>query len=104
MSMNSLSFFGCPTKIYMGVGAVETLSRGLLQALPPATPAAVVRHATLPRERVLSCTLGALAASIREGGPGSPAVIIVGDVLRGLERLGSHSLEADGVAGTARRS
>jgi len=76
---------GLTLVIYMGVSAIESLSAGLLRALPSSTPAAVVQHASLPRQRVLNCELGALAGAVREQGFGSPAIVLIGDVLRGLQ-------------------
>ena len=76
---------GLTLVIYMGVSAIDVLSRGLLQTLPGATPAAVVQHASLPQQRLLSCTLATLASSVQSGRIGSPAIVIVGDVLQGLQ-------------------
>jgi uroporphyrin-III C-methyltransferase len=76
---------GLTLVIYMGVSAIDLLSQGLLQTLPGATPAAVVQHASLPQQRVLSCTLATLASSVQSGCIGSPAIVIVGDVLQGLQ-------------------
>jgi uroporphyrin-III C-methyltransferase len=78
---------GLTLVIYMGVSAIDVLSHGLLQTLPGATPAAVVQHASLPQQRVLSCTLATLASSVQSGRIGSPAIVIVGNVLYGLQGL-----------------
>ena len=82
---------GLTLVIYMGVTAIDLLSHGLLQTLPGATPAAVVQHASLPQQRVLSCTLATLASSVLDGRTsgriGSPAIVIVGNVLQGLQGL-----------------
>ncbi len=75
---------GLTLVIYMGVATVEEVQRGLLAALDAGTPVAVVQHASLPAQRHAVGTLAGLAALVREGGLGSPAVIVVGDVLRGL--------------------
>ena len=66
-----------------------TLARlpGLLDALPPRTPAAVVQHAGTPQERQCVTTLGHLAADARSEGLGSPAIVLVGDVLRARAAL-----------------
>ena len=78
---------GLTLVIYMGVTSIEALQSGLLQGMPSATPTAVVQHASLPQQRKLLCTLGSLAASVRAEGIGSPAIVIVGDVLRGVRNL-----------------
>ncbi len=80
---------GLTLVVYMGVATLPELQRGLLAALPAATPAAVVQHASLPQQRQLVTTLGSLAADVAAAGLGSPAVVIVGDVLRGLVHAGA---------------
>ncbi len=78
---------GITLVIYMGVAKAGELQAGLLQALPAATPVAVVQHASLPQQRHAVGRLGGLAELIEIEGLGSPAVIIVGDVLRALVSL-----------------
>lgn len=75
---------GLTLVIYMGVSTVRSLQAGLLEALPGGTPVAVVQHASLPQQRHAVGTLGGLAGLIEQHGLGSPAVIVVGDVLRGM--------------------
>jgi uroporphyrin-III C-methyltransferase len=82
---------GITLVIYMGVTTLPHLQAGLLQALPAHTPAAVVQHASLPTQRQLRCTLGDLVAHMQAQTLGSPAIIIVGDVLRGVSSLNSVS-------------
>ncbi|MBU6438207.1 MAG: uroporphyrinogen-III C-methyltransferase, partial [Betaproteobacteria bacterium] len=73
--------------IYMGMGELAALQAALRAALPGDTPAAVVQHATLPGQRVVQCTLDSLAATVARDGLGSPAVLIVGQVLEGTAAL-----------------
>lgn len=70
--------------IYMGVTSIHRIEQDLLKGLPADTPVAVVQHATLPHQRQVVCTLGQLADTLRTHDLGSPAIIVVGDVLRGL--------------------
>ncbi|CAN7376535.1 uroporphyrinogen-III C-methyltransferase [Variovorax paradoxus] len=70
--------------IYMGVAGAGHIERELLHGLPGDTPVAVVQHASLPHQRHVATTLGKLQAGIAAAGIASPAVIVVGDVLRGL--------------------
>jgi uroporphyrin-III C-methyltransferase len=70
--------------IYMGVSGVAHIQQGLLSALPPGTPAAVIQHASLPTQRHVGTTLGELARTVEREGLGSPSVIVVGDVMAGL--------------------
>jgi uroporphyrin-III C-methyltransferase len=82
---------GLTLVVYMGVAEWPQLQRGLLQGLPAATPAAVVQHASLPLERRVVTTLGELGATIEREGLGSPAIIIVGDVLQGALALAGQA-------------
>ena len=70
--------------IYMGVAGCADIQQGLLQGLPAHTPAVVIQHVSLPRQRHVRTTLGGLHDSIEREGLGSPAVIVVGDVVRGV--------------------
>ena len=75
---------GLTLVVYMGVAQLPALQAGLLQGLAAGTPAAVVQHASLPQQRIAVTTLGALAQTVHEQGLGSPAVLVIGDVLQGL--------------------
>ena len=74
---------GLTLVVYMGVAQAAALQRGLLEALAAATPAAVVQHASLATQREVVTTLGALVETIEREALQSPAIIVVGDVLRG---------------------
>jgi uroporphyrin-III C-methyltransferase/precorrin-2 dehydrogenase/sirohydrochlorin ferrochelatase len=76
---------GLTLVIYMGVAQAATLQSGLLQALPAHTPVAVVQHASQPQQRHALGTLGDLCGLIEREQLGSPAIILVGEVLRGLQ-------------------
>ncbi len=78
---------GLTLVVYMGVATAESLQRGLLERLAASTPAAVVQHATLAEERQVVCTLGELVDTIAREQLGSPAIIIVGDVVQGAAQL-----------------
>lgn len=73
---------GLTLVIYMGVSHAGDIADGLMQALPGATPVAVVQNATRADQRQASCTLGTLAATLAREGLGSPAIIVIGDVVR----------------------
>ena len=80
--------------IYMGVSSAEQIEDGLLAGLPAHTPLAVIQHASLPQQRHAVSTLGDLRACIEREGLGSPAVIVVGDVLSGLHALQARTPRA----------
>jgi uroporphyrin-III C-methyltransferase len=74
--------------IYMGVTGVAHIQDELLYGLASDTPVAVIQHASLPQQRHIATTLARLPADLAAAGLGSPAVIVVGDVLRGLAAAG----------------
>jgi len=71
--------------IYMGVSGVARIQDELLTGLPAATPVAVIQHVSLPAQRHAVTTLGQLQATVQREGLGSPSVIVVGDVVRGVK-------------------
>jgi uroporphyrin-III C-methyltransferase len=79
---------GLTLVIYMGMARLAEVQAGLVPTLGGQTPAAVVQHAGQPQQRQLVTTLGLLAAEARAQGLGSPAIVLVGDVLR--VRLAMH--------------
>lgn len=78
---------GITLVIYMGISTIESLQAGLLEGLPGDTPVAVVQHASRPEQRQTSTSLAALADTVHRDGIGSPAIVIVGDVLRAAKCL-----------------
>ena len=78
---------GLTLVVYMGVSQLESIVAGLADALPAHTPAALVQGATTREERRLVSTLDALVADARAAGIGSPAVLIVGNVLQGVQAV-----------------
>ena len=73
--------------IYMGVASAAQIQQDLLTGLSAETPLAVIQHATLPQQRHAVTRLGQLRATIEREGLGSPAVIVVGDVVSGIAAL-----------------
>lgn len=73
--------------IYMAMRNIDAIAEGLLNSLPPATPVAVVQHASCDKQRHLACDLVSVARKVRIQGMASPSVWIVGDVTRGLQAM-----------------
>lgn len=74
--------------IYMGLGAVQEITRQLvLHGMPANTPAAIIEKGTTVRQRVMTGTLESLPENIRDAGLESPALIIVGQVVTLNQRL-----------------
>ena len=71
--------------IYMGVNGAARIQRGLLTGLPASTPVAVIQRASLPDQRHAVTTLGELATVIEREQLASPSVIVVGDVISGVD-------------------
>lgn len=69
--------------IYMGVSSLEHIGQGLLSGLPAQTPVAVVQNASLPTQREVLTTLGALVHTVQREQLQSPSIIVVGDVVQG---------------------
>ncbi len=80
--------------IYMGVSGVSRIQRDLLTGLPAHTPVAVIQNASLPSQRQVVTSLGQLAEVVEREQMASPSVIVVGDVVKGVQ------LALDGVPQT----
>jgi uroporphyrin-III C-methyltransferase len=87
--------------IYMGIRGAAAIQDGLLQGLPASTPAAIVENASLPAQRYAVCTLGSLHATLQAEQLGSPSVLVVGDVLQGLQAAQSDATARAGFRDTA---
>jgi uroporphyrin-III C-methyltransferase len=83
--------------IYMGVRELPAIEAGLRQGLGDDTPVAVVQHATLERQRHAVSVLSDLSALVGREGLGSPSVVVVGDVLKGLAQMDAAPCENDGL-------
>lgn len=68
--------------IYMGVKGAAGIQAGLLQGLPRHTPVALVQSASLPTQRRIMTDLSGLVETIAAEQVQSPAIILVGDVLK----------------------
>lgn len=79
----SLASHGATMVIFLSAGMLDALQEELLKgAYTPSTPAALVYKATWPEEKVVHCTLGALADTGRAHGIRRTALVLVGDFLR----------------------
>ena len=75
--------------IYMGVTDVLHIQEQLMLGFKAKTPAAVVQNASLPGQRQMVTTLGNLAADMARAQFASPAIVVVGEVLRQVKLLAS---------------
>jgi uroporphyrin-III C-methyltransferase len=69
--------------LYMSVTQLEHNARELIAAgRAPDTPAAVISRASLPGERQVTGSLADIADKIKAEGIASPAIVIIGDVVK----------------------
>lgn len=88
----ALARSGLTLVIYMGIARCEDIVAALCAGgLRADLPAAVIQHATLPRQRVIATTLARLPADIRAHGIGSPAILVIGEVA-GAARLAAQTI------------
>lgn len=74
--------------IFMGMRKLPSLMQLLVEhGRDPATPAAVVQWASLPKQRTVIGTVGDIADEARAAGLGLPALTIVGEVVSRREAL-----------------
>lgn len=83
--------------IYMGVRELPAIEAGLRQGLGDDTPVAVVQHASLACQRHGVTVLSDLCQLVQRQGLGSPSVVVVGDVLKGLAQMGAAPCENTGL-------
>jgi len=73
--------------LYMGVGRLEEIARGLIAAgKGQETPVACVRWGTVSEQQTVTGTLEDIADRVAEAGLKPPAIIVVGDVVALRER------------------
>jgi uroporphyrin-III C-methyltransferase len=73
--------------ILMGLNKIEEIMNTLKRHNKGAVPVAVIQNGTLSSERVAIGTVSTIVAEVKREGIGSPAIIVVGDVVRYAEPL-----------------
>ena len=90
--------------LFMGVHRLEPSTRALIGAgMDAAFPAAVVEAGTWEHQRVVEATLGEIGARAREAAIGSPALLVVGEVVALRSALAPFQQRADAAAPPASR-
>jgi uroporphyrin-III C-methyltransferase len=75
--------------IYMGIARLEEILGCMLAAgFPPEMPACAIQNATLPGQRTAFAPLADLPRAVKTAGLTSPAIVMVGEVVR---RAASHA-------------
>ena len=91
----ALAQSGLTLVIYMGVARVQRLVDALRQGgLADATPAAVISAAHTPRQRHALCSLATLASTLAREALPSPAILVIGDVVRAAPMFAGLALPA----------
>ena len=79
----ALARTGTTLVIYMGMSRLPRLVAEMLEkGFPSHMPACAIQNGTLATQREVVTTLGELAVDVAGAGLGSPAILIVGDVVR----------------------
>ena len=74
--------------VLMGLGRLgDIVARLVAGGRDPGTPAAVVSRGTLPDQRVVGAALGRIPEAVAEAAVPSPALLVVGEVVRLAERI-----------------
>jgi len=82
LDLANLANFPGTLVFYMGVTTAPTWSKALIvHGKSPATPVAIVRHCSLPEQRLVRTTLGELPEVLAPRQMRPPAIIIVGDAI-----------------------
>ena len=69
--------------VYMGLGQAPRIARELItHGHPPTTPLAAIAHATTPQQQVIISTLANIETDLQNARLQSPALLIVGNVVR----------------------
>jgi uroporphyrinogen III methyltransferase/synthase len=82
LDWKKLAACGGTLVVYMGVSKLAAITNSLMEGgMPGDTPAALVRMATFPEQRVLSSTLSDIADEAKREGMKPPAIFCTGRVL-----------------------
>jgi uroporphyrin-III C-methyltransferase len=93
----ALARTGQPIVLYMAMRNLATIADRLMRGgLPPGTPAAVIVNATTADARVVVSTLERVAADAQD--LATPAIIVIGEIVRLRERLMESVRLAEGEA------
>src|SRR5450830_366034 len=80
---SALTATGTTLVIYMGIKHLSEIVNDILKTgMPASTPVAAIQQGTLPEQRHIISTLGMLPMVVKQAGLASPAIIVVGDVVR----------------------
>lgn len=102
----ALTMLGSTIVVLMGIGTLPMLAHGLLRhGMEPSTPVAVIERGFSPAQRTTIADLASIITAAAEARVSSPAVLVIGEVVRLaydgdedagalLARAGEHAKEA----------
>lgn len=73
--------------ILMGINKIDRLQQVLLEARDPNSPVAIIQDGTLDTQKVYISTISNLEKIVRENNVKSPAIIVVGEVIKLRNKL-----------------
>ena len=80
---SALARSGLTIVVYMGIGTLGEIVAGLRAGgMARDTPAAAIQDGTMPHARQAVATLDMLADAVARAGIGSPAILVIGEVVR----------------------
>lgn len=89
----ALAAGGTTLVIYMGMARLADIAAQLQGAgMPALTPVAVIEHGTLPSQRSLVTTLALMPHAAGQHGLGSPAVLVIGEVVNHAQPMALREL------------
>ncbi|MGH8728110.1 MAG: uroporphyrinogen-III C-methyltransferase [Burkholderiales bacterium] len=91
----ALAQSGTTLVIYMGLARLQQITAALIESgLAPQTPAAVIQNATLPNEKRVVARLSVLHDWAARAGIESPAIVVIGEVVKLASLRGAMRDEA----------
>ena len=80
---SALACSGLTIVVYMGIATLPEIVAGLRAGgMASDTPAAAIQHGTTARQREVIATLADLPAAVAAAGLASPAILVIGEVVR----------------------
>ncbi|HEX2240971.1 MAG TPA: SAM-dependent methyltransferase [Actinomycetota bacterium] len=84
--------------VLMGLGSIATMvDRLVAGGRSPSTPTAVIENGTLPAQRVVVADLAEIAEVCRSAEIMSPAIIVIGDVVKLRSKIAWFETSSHGV-------
>ncbi|MDD1750716.1 MAG: uroporphyrinogen-III synthase, partial [Methanothrix sp.] len=93
LDWKAIAALGGTLVVLMGVSRLEQNVAALIEAgKSPQTPAAMVEKGGWPEQRIVCSTLADISEKARESKIESPAILVVGEVVRLAEKLGQRKI------------